>query len=110
TVIVYVLTMTALVAALRRKREESQAIVREEASSRVTRVVNAAVGLTVLILFGLLVSSVSTGHSMSLMDNEPALFIKVTASQWWWKFEYQDPVPSLQVTTANEIHIPVGRP
>ena len=35
-----------------------------------------------------------------------ALEVKVTASQWWWAFEY----PSEGVLTANEMHIPVGRP
>ncbi|HEV2706187.1 MAG TPA: c-type cytochrome, partial [Pyrinomonadaceae bacterium] len=29
---------------------------------------------------------------------------------WWWEVEYDNRNPSLNVTTANEIHIPVGRP
>jgi cytochrome c oxidase subunit 2 len=35
-----------------------------------------------------------------------ALEIKVIAHQWWWEFQYADP----GVKTANELHIPVGRP
>jgi cytochrome c oxidase subunit 2 len=34
----------------------------------------------------------------------------VTGHQWWWEFEYLHPQPSLSVTTANELHLPVGRP
>jgi len=34
----------------------------------------------------------------------------VTGHQWWWEIQYQDATPSNIVTTANEIHIPVGRP
>ena len=33
-----------------------------------------------------------------------------TGHQWWWEVNYHDDVPNRRVTTANEIHIPVGRP
>jgi len=33
------------------------------------------------------------------------LVVNVTGYQWWWEFEY----PELGITTANELHIPVGR-
>jgi cytochrome c oxidase subunit 2 len=32
--------------------------------------------------------------------------VKVIAHQWWWEFEY----PDEGIVTANELHIPVGRP
>ncbi|PZC50407.1 MAG: cytochrome c oxidase subunit 2 [Chloroflexi bacterium] len=32
------------------------------------------------------------------------LELKVIAHQWWWEFEY----PDLGITTANELHVPVG--
>ena len=35
-----------------------------------------------------------------------ALPIRVVGHQWWWHVTY----PQQRVTTANEIHIPVGRP
>ncbi|HEU5323193.1 MAG TPA: cytochrome c oxidase subunit II, partial [Methylomirabilota bacterium] len=35
-----------------------------------------------------------------------ALDVTVRGWQWWWEFRY----PGLQVTTANELHLPVGRP
>ena len=38
-------------------------------------------------------------------DVENALRIDVVGKQWWWQFSY----PSLEVETANELHIPVGR-
>jgi len=46
-----------------------------------------------------------------LLQREPgALQVKVTGEQWWWQVEYPDPAdPSRQVTTANELHLPVGR-
>src|SRR5690606_7185954 len=30
--------------------------------------------------------------------------VRVTGYQWWWKFEY----PEYGITTANELHVPVG--
>lgn len=35
-----------------------------------------------------------------------ALVVTVRGWQWWWEFRY----PTLQVATANEMYIPVGRP
>jgi cytochrome c oxidase subunit 2 len=41
----------------------------------------------------------------------PAAFtIEVTGSQWWWKARYLDDDASRILTTANEIHVPVGKP
>jgi cytochrome c oxidase subunit 2 len=33
------------------------------------------------------------------------LTVEVTGHQWWWEFRY----PELNLTTANELHVPVGR-
>ena len=38
------------------------------------------------------------------------LAIQVTGHQWWWEVQYPDSIPQRRVTTANEIHIPVGAP
>ena len=35
-----------------------------------------------------------------------ALIVKVNAHQWWWEFTY----PTMGIHTANEVHLPVGRP
>ena len=32
------------------------------------------------------------------------------AYQWWWEVSYLDKAPARNLTTANEIHVPVGRP
>ena len=39
-------------------------------------------------------------------DDEGALVVEVVGHQYWWEFRY----PELGVTTANEMHLPVGRP
>jgi cytochrome c oxidase subunit 2 len=40
-------------------------------------------------------------------SNENPVTINVTGHQWWWEVVYPDSEPDLQVTTANEIHVPV---
>ena len=76
---------------------------------RLTLGVAGATAVTVVILFVLLVASISTGRGLAPPSADP-LTIEVTGHQWWWEVRYLDPVPSQQVTTANEIHVPVGRP
>jgi len=37
---------------------------------------------------------------------ENALHVRVIGHQWWWEFRY----PEQGVVTANELHVPLGRP
>jgi cytochrome c oxidase subunit 2 len=81
------------------------------AERRMSRTVIAGICITVIILFVLLISSYLTGRSISTAgaSTEGALNIEITGHQWWWDVKYNNPNPSLIVTTANEIHIPQGR-
>jgi cytochrome c oxidase subunit 2 len=42
--------------------------------------------------------------------HQPALEVAINAHQWWWEVKYLSPQPTQIMTTANEIHIPVGQP
>jgi cytochrome c oxidase subunit II len=70
----------------------------------------AAGVMTALVLLGLLGSSVATGRALAVPAAPEALKIRITGQRWWWQIEYPDPRPSRSVTTANELHVPVGRP
>jgi cytochrome c oxidase subunit 2 len=69
-------------------------------------------GWAALIVAGLIgLVTVSFLVDRSLAEIGPApLRVKVTAHQWWWQVEYSDATPSEAVTTANELHLPLGRP
>jgi cytochrome c oxidase subunit 2 len=41
---------------------------------------------------------------------KPALTLEITGHQWWWEVRYDFGQPGQGFATANEIHIPVGRP
>jgi cytochrome c oxidase subunit 2 len=110
--VVYILVIAALIAAvLRRQRDRD----REEGGGfderRRLRVVAAAGALTTLTLIGLLIVTVRAGHGLNPMRGaHDTLMVKVTGRQWWWEFQYPGAAPDDRVTTANELHIPVGRP
>jgi cytochrome c oxidase subunit 2 len=108
-IVVFLLVMAALLwAAFRRRRAEEPA--RDPARERrMRRVVAAAVGITTIVLFTFLVSDISAGRAVTATPGKDAIQIIVTGPQWWWEVQYRDSVPQRWVTTANEIHVPVGR-
>jgi cytochrome c oxidase subunit 2 len=58
-----------------------------------------------LILAFIAVPTVRGIFQTNAVPAADALKIEVTGHQWWWEFRY----PDLGITTANEIHIPVGQ-
>jgi cytochrome c oxidase subunit II len=81
-----------------------------EPEPRAKAVVGIAVGLAIVGLLALLVGNVATDRALAHMPIDDALHIEVTGHQWWWDVLYDDPQPARRFTTANEIHIPVGKP
>jgi len=78
--------------------------------ARLTRWVVIGVLITAGYLVLLMVLDVSTGRALSSMsEDEDPLIVDVIGHQWWWEIVYPAQDPSRTVTTANELHIPVGR-
>jgi len=77
--------------------------------SRLAAFVAAAGGISIVTLLALLTQSVLTGRALDTLRSPDALRIRITGNQWWWDVQYDAPQPSLRVTTANEIHLPIGR-
>jgi cytochrome c oxidase subunit 2 len=107
---VWILVTIVLISALWRSRKRDVADRSDKTESRLKKPVIGATVVTVLILVANLVYSVSTGSAMASLPRDNALRIKVTGHQWWWEFEYIDPVPGNEIITANEIHVPIGEP
>jgi cytochrome c oxidase subunit II len=111
SVVVFVLVVATLLwAAFHRRRGEAPATPEPQGERRLTTAVTLATGLTVVILFGFLVSDISVGRQLTKNPGDQALQIRVTGHQWWWEVQYRDSIAQNWVTTANEIHVPVGRP
>jgi cytochrome c oxidase subunit 2 len=49
-------------------------------------------------------------HAETMGAREPRPSIRILGHQWWWEIQYLNDDASQQVLTANEIHIPAGRP
>lgn len=81
-----------------------------EASDRLaTRAVAAAMGVTIILLFVMLISSFITSRRLGRMHDQDAMTIEVYGHQWWWEIHYPNlKEPYREVITANELHVPVG--
>jgi len=79
---------------------------------------------TVLVTVALVISAVlliaqgffdyGTGRAIERPKNSAAsgdtVQVRLVGHQWWWEVQYQQPTPPYRITTANEMHIPTGRP
>jgi len=77
---------------------------------RTQRAVAGASALSVVLLVGLIVADVSTDRALSTLPVSNALHIDLTGWQWWWQAHYAADAGRPAFVTANELHIPVGRP
>lgn len=74
----------------------------------------AATAITVLILLAFMAYDFVIGRAHA-QPHDPrhtdgALGVTVYARQWWWEFVYDDTIAAKRLSTANELHIPVGVP
>ena len=109
--VVVILLFTGAIS-FRRVRGQAQPEIHPEpiAEQRRLRIVIGATVLTVLILFAVLGYSVVTSKKMNSLVSKNPVSIKVIGHQWWWEVQYPDTQADLTVTTANEVHVPVGVP
>ncbi len=71
---------------------------------------------TAIVIFAILGMTVKTMGEVSSVPQSAlpqasawpgdTLTLRVVGYQWWWRFEY----PQLNVTTANEVYVPLDRP
>jgi cytochrome c oxidase subunit 2 len=113
SLVVWILVLAALFWATFRHRSPSTA---EKDSARLSaggrgarHAVIGATALTIVILFVFLILDFRTGRAFS-GPPRGALPIKVVGYQWWWEIQYPSARPDQIVTTANEVHVPAGRP
>jgi cytochrome c oxidase subunit 2 len=75
--------------------------------------VGVGTALTIVVLLG---SMVWTFAVMAAISRPPAaaakpdFTVEVEGRQWWWRVRYVSPDLQRSFETANEIHIPAGRP
>jgi cytochrome c oxidase subunit 2 len=57
-----------------------------------------------------LVLSVVTGKKVEGLTSKNPVTIQIIGHQWWWEVTYPNSQADQTITTANEIHIPIGTP
>jgi cytochrome c oxidase subunit II len=102
----FFVAMMGLIAASLESRARART---PEGERRRTLSVAAGAAVSTLLLLLLLAVSVTTGHAIVTPPGPEALEIDVIGHQWWWEVHYPASTPSDEITTANEIHVPVGR-
>jgi cytochrome c oxidase subunit 2 len=108
--VVFVLVVGALLAAALRRRRADEDPEDPRRERRMARVVLAGTAATAAVLVLVTLMSFATGRRLTAAPAGEAVQIRVTGHQWWWEVEYRDSIASNWATTANEIHVPVGRP
>jgi cytochrome c oxidase subunit 2 len=72
-------------------------------------IVASSVAATVATITLFTIASYFTTRMVAASGDDP-LQIRVTGHQWWWEVTYIGDSTSQTFVTANEIHVPVGRP
>jgi cytochrome c oxidase subunit 2 len=87
-----------------RRRSEDDSPVQIHGNSRLE------LGWTIAPAVLLFLVSIGTLKTIADINRAPkgpdVIHVTVTGHQWWWEYNY----PDEHVTTANELHIPVGHP
>ena len=76
----------------------------------VQRTVVSVSVLSVVLLVALIVADVLTDRALSKLPVANALHIELTGWRWWWQARYAAEDGHPEFVTANELHVPVGRP
>jgi cytochrome c oxidase subunit 2 len=108
-VLVFVVFVIALAFGLFRRRPDSDdGSTRQAAGVSGRRFAVVGVVLPAMIVLVVLTATVVAMRAVpnSTAGSPGALEIEVIGHQWWWEVHY----PEEGFTTANELHIPVGRP
>lgn len=107
-----IIAVLLLVAIFRRRTGVSFAVL--ENGREGVRWIYIGTGISLLALLGIIVAMLITLDTVARPASSPGLVIDVRAYDWWWRVDYRDGDGDAHIThdvsTANEIHIPVGVP
>jgi cytochrome c oxidase subunit II len=108
TAFVWIVVVIAAALAIRRGIRNAEPDCSMEGVRGATKWIASALATTVVLLLGLLVTSIAAGRSVSPVGETYTREIRITGYQWWWDVQYLNARPDLIAQTANELHLPVG--
>lgn len=107
--IVFLIFCGALAYALAHRRTAPLRPTPEQDRRRTRMILILGAALPTLILVPLLFWTFGVQAAIDPRARPADLVVEVVGKQWWWEVRYRDPDPSRWFTTANELHVPVGR-
>jgi cytochrome c oxidase subunit 2 len=103
-VVFVVVTVLLLIAILRARRPETAAADPQDRRTLLWVIIGGAV-IPAVVLLTLMILSVMVENANAAPETAP-ITVEVIGHRWWWEVHY----PDQHITTANEMHIPVGQP
>ncbi|MFM1651012.1 cytochrome c oxidase subunit II [Brevibacillus sp. B_LB10_24] len=88
-----------------RKRPGQEGIPKQVEGSHTLEIIWTTIPIILLIVIAIPTVSTTFALAKDHWNDPDAIKVKVTGHQFWWEFEY----PDLGVTTAQDLHIPVGK-
>jgi cytochrome c oxidase subunit 2 len=107
--VVFVIFCAGLAYALLHRRGPLVAPTPERDRRRTRMILLLGAVLPALVLLPLLFWTFSTLAAIDPRARRPDLVVDVVGKQWWWEIRYRDADPGRTFTTANELHVPVGK-
>lgn len=107
--LVFLIVMGALLWALRHRRSRARDLTASD-RGKLGWIVGAGFLFPVSVLSVLLAYAVVRSQGLMPSPDAQEPVITVTGRLWWWEVRYRDRASGFDVTLANEIHLPVGRP
>jgi cytochrome c oxidase subunit 2 len=105
-VAVFAVVVVLLVVGLLRRRQPAESGTDGETANLTGRwIVGGGVLMPLAVLLVVLVATVYAMRVIPSTSPRGALVVEIIGRQWWWEVRY----PEQGITTANEVHIPVGR-
>lgn len=108
SLVLVVVALLVVAAVYRRRPEPGTSLGRTGAGIRWIWV--GGVVVPAVILLGVLFYSTAIFASVARPPSRQALTIQVVGHRWWWEVRYAGDPVTQHFVTANELHIPVGRP
>jgi cytochrome c oxidase subunit 2 len=103
---VLIITVLVLAGTFRRRRDQNGTI---HESQGLGWIIGGGLVVPAVVLAGVLVLTLTTLTAVASPPVRDALTVQIIGHRWWWEVKYPGTSPDSLATTANEIHIPVGR-
>ena len=111
-VVVVVITLLVVAGALHTPRERSGTeLARTAGRSGLAWIYIGGLIIPAAVLIVSFIWTLGSLHATTRPPTDPAADIQIIGRRWWWEVRYVDPRdPTKTIVTANEIHVPVGKP